>query len=123
MSGGDGTTGFPQPETVFSDIKTTIPFRTGQWNAIVEFRLILVCPKKLLVIKTYSTLVRPVDVNLISHEFNDMHQQPHDQEKSLFDRKTVYRKKRVGLAKTCLLMVGERLIGYKRGKLIRSTTR
>lgn len=73
MSGGDGTPGFPQPETVFSDIKTTIPFRTGQWNAIVEFGLILVCPKKLLVIKTYSTLVRPVDVNLISPEFNDMH--------------------------------------------------
>ncbi|KAF3556493.1 hypothetical protein F2Q69_00018057 [Brassica cretica] len=79
-----------QPETVFSDIKTTIPFRTGQWNAIVEFGLILVCPKKLLVIKTYSTLVRPVDVNLISPEFNDMHQQPHDQEKSLFDRNPIY---------------------------------
>lgn len=74
--GGGGSPAEDRSEIVFFDIKTTIPFRTGQWNAIVEFGSILVSPKKLLVLKTYSTLVRPVDVNLISPQFDDFASSP-----------------------------------------------
>ncbi|XP_045789038.1 protein NEN1-like [Trifolium pratense] len=53
-------------EIVFFDVETTVPTRTGQGFAILEFGAILVCPRKLTELRNYSTLVRPADLSLIS---------------------------------------------------------
>ncbi|VVB17612.1 unnamed protein product [Arabis nemorensis] len=53
-------------EIAFFDVETTIPFRPGQGYAILEFGSILVCPKKLVELRNYSTLVRPSNLNLIT---------------------------------------------------------
>ncbi|XP_028788238.1 protein NEN1-like [Neltuma alba] len=53
-------------EIVFFDVETTVPTRSGQGFAILEFGAILVCPKKLTELSSYSTLVRPADPSLIS---------------------------------------------------------
>ncbi|XP_060172559.1 protein NEN1-like isoform X1 [Lycium barbarum] len=53
-------------EIVFFDVETTIPTRTGQGYALLEFGAILVCPRKLVEQESYSTLVRPSDLSLIS---------------------------------------------------------
>ncbi|CAH2044033.1 unnamed protein product [Thlaspi arvense] len=48
-----------RPEIAFFDVETTIPFRPGQRFEILEFGAILVCPKKLVELRSYSALVRP----------------------------------------------------------------
>ncbi|XP_054820625.1 protein NEN1-like [Prosopis cineraria] len=53
-------------EIVFFDVETTVPTRPGQGFAILEFGAILVCPKKLTELSSYSTLVRPANPSLIS---------------------------------------------------------
>ncbi|KAK3225414.1 hypothetical protein Dsin_005276 [Dipteronia sinensis] len=53
-------------EIAFFDVETTVPTRQGQGFAILEFGAILVCPKKLEELDSYSTLVRPADPSLIS---------------------------------------------------------
>ncbi|XP_004508718.1 protein NEN1 [Cicer arietinum] len=53
-------------EIVFFDVETTVPTRTGQGFAILEFGAILVCPRKLTELRNYSTLVRPANLSLIS---------------------------------------------------------
>ncbi|KAJ9567402.1 LOW QUALITY PROTEIN: hypothetical protein OSB04_003368 [Centaurea solstitialis] len=55
-----------RPEIAFFDLETTIPTRQGQGYAILEFGSILVCPKKLVELESYETLVRPHDLSLIS---------------------------------------------------------
>ncbi|KAF7838490.1 protein NEN1-like [Senna tora] len=61
-----GLTTDDRSEIVFFDVETTIPTRSGQNYAILEFGAILVCPKKLTELHSYSTLVRPADPSLIS---------------------------------------------------------
>nr|GLL22172.1 protein NEN1-like [Ipomoea trifida] len=56
-------------EIVFFDIETTTPTRPGQGHAILEFGAILVCPRKLVELENYSTLVRPADPSLMSNLF------------------------------------------------------
>ncbi|KAL6995165.1 hypothetical protein U1Q18_005300 [Sarracenia purpurea var. burkii] len=58
--------GFDRSEIAFFDIETTVPFRSGQGFAMLEFGAILVCPRKLVELQSYSTLVRPADLSLIS---------------------------------------------------------
>lgn len=58
--------GEDRSEIVFFDVETTIPTRTGQKYALLEFGAILVCPRKLVEQHSYSTLVRPSDLSLIS---------------------------------------------------------
>ncbi|KAK2655569.1 hypothetical protein Ddye_008621 [Dipteronia dyeriana] len=53
-------------EIAFFDVETTVPTRQGQGFAILEFGAILVCPKNLEELDSYSTLVRPADPSLIS---------------------------------------------------------
>lgn len=60
------SSGLDQPKIVFFDLETTIPTRNGQPYAILEFGSILVCPKKLTELESYETLVRPLDMSLIT---------------------------------------------------------
>ncbi|XP_050224779.1 protein NEN1 [Mercurialis annua] len=53
-------------EIAFFDLETTVPTRTGQGFAILEFGAILVCSMKLVELRSYSTLVRPANPSLIS---------------------------------------------------------
>ncbi|KAI4329633.1 hypothetical protein MLD38_028000 [Melastoma candidum] len=53
-------------EIAFFDVETTVPTRTGQGFAILEFGAILVCPRKLVELQSYSTLIRPSDLSFIS---------------------------------------------------------
>lgn len=52
-------------EIAFFDVETTVPKR-GERFAILEFGSILVCPKKLTELRSYTTLVQPADLGLIS---------------------------------------------------------
>ncbi|PWA45565.1 Exonuclease [Artemisia annua] len=58
--------GINQPEIVFFDLETTIPVQKGQPYAILEFGSILLCPKKLTELESYETLVKPLNMSLIS---------------------------------------------------------
>lgn len=53
-------------EIAFFDVETTVPTRPGQGFTILEFGSILVCPRKLEELESYSTLVRPADLSSIS---------------------------------------------------------
>ncbi|CAN8264793.1 unnamed protein product [Cochlearia groenlandica] len=53
-------------EIAFFDVETTIPFRVGQRYEILEFGSILVCPKKLVELRSYSSLVRPANLSNIT---------------------------------------------------------
>ncbi|KAM7483341.1 hypothetical protein LguiB_007924 [Lonicera macranthoides] len=53
-------------EIAFFDLETTIPTRTVHGYSILEFGAILVCPKKLVELDNYSTLVRPSDLSRIT---------------------------------------------------------
>ncbi|KAL3640552.1 hypothetical protein CASFOL_015520 [Castilleja foliolosa] len=59
-------TGDDRSEIAFFDVETTVPTRTGQGHAILEFGAILVCPRKLVELRSYSTLVRPADLSHIT---------------------------------------------------------
>ncbi|XVF11888.1 hypothetical protein REPUB_Repub08aG0066200 [Reevesia pubescens] len=54
-------------EICFFDLETTVPHRCGQGYVILEFGAILVCPKRLVELKSYTSLVRPDDPSSISH--------------------------------------------------------
>uniref|UniRef100_A0A1J3CQ00 Protein NEN2 n=1 Tax=Noccaea caerulescens TaxID=107243 RepID=A0A1J3CQ00_NOCCA len=53
-------------EIAFFDLETTIPFRAGQKYEILEFGSILVCPKKLVELRSYTALVRPANLSYIT---------------------------------------------------------
>ncbi|KAL3528421.1 hypothetical protein ACH5RR_007743 [Cinchona calisaya] len=59
--------GVEKSEIAFFDVETSVPSRPGQGFAILEFGAILVCPKKLIELENYSTLVKPSDLSLISN--------------------------------------------------------
>ncbi|XP_062201363.1 protein NEN1-like [Phragmites australis] len=49
------------PEIAFFDVETSVPQRPGQGYALLEFGAILVCPRRLVEVASYATLVRPAD--------------------------------------------------------------
>ena len=54
------------PEIAFFDLETSVPQRPGQGYALLEFGAILVCPRSLVEVACYATLVRPVDLCVVS---------------------------------------------------------
>lgn len=54
------------PEIAFFDVETSVPQRAGQGYALLEFGAILVCPRRLVEVASYATLVRPADLCVVS---------------------------------------------------------
>ena len=54
------------PEIAFFDVETSVPRRSREGYALLEFGAILVCPRRLVEVACYSTLVRPADLGVIS---------------------------------------------------------
>jgi DNA polymerase III epsilon subunit-like protein len=53
-------------ELVFFDVETTMPTGAESRCWMLEFGAILVCPRKLIEIGSYSTLIRPADLSVVS---------------------------------------------------------
>ncbi|TKW25415.1 hypothetical protein SEVIR_3G118100v4 [Setaria viridis] len=58
-------------EIVFFDVETTAPSPAGRWW-LLEFGAILVCPRKLVEVGSYDTLIRPGDLSAVSRRFTDV---------------------------------------------------
>ncbi|CAN6336547.1 unnamed protein product [Urochloa humidicola] len=58
-------------EIVFFDVETTAPSPAGRWW-LLEFGAILVCPRKLVEVGSYDTLIRPGDMSAVSRRFTDV---------------------------------------------------
>ncbi|EOA17274.1 hypothetical protein CARUB_v10005547mg [Capsella rubella] len=56
---------FPN-EIVFFDLETTVPNKTGQHFHILEFGAIIVCPRKLEELESFTTLIQPKDLSVVS---------------------------------------------------------
>ncbi|KAL8476128.1 hypothetical protein ACS0TY_028694 [Phlomoides rotata] len=54
------------PEMVFFDLETTVPNKLGQRFWVLEFGSIMVCPRKLVELESYCTLIRPRDLSAVS---------------------------------------------------------
>ncbi|KAK4485952.1 hypothetical protein RD792_008604 [Penstemon davidsonii] len=53
-------------EIVFFDLETTVPNKTGQKFNVLEFGAIVVCPRKLIELESYCTLIRPQDLSVVA---------------------------------------------------------
>ncbi|KAF9617516.1 hypothetical protein IFM89_036720 [Coptis chinensis] len=53
-------------QIVFFDLETTVPSRTRQKFCVLEFGAIVVCPRKLVELDSYCTLIRPKDLSVVS---------------------------------------------------------
>ncbi|WOL06818.1 protein NEN4 [Canna indica] len=53
-------------EIVFFDVETTAPAADGRRLWLLEFGAILVCPRKLVEVDSYCTMIRPADLSVVS---------------------------------------------------------
>lgn len=56
---------FPN-EIIFFDLETTVPNKPGQHFHILEFGAIIVCPRKLEELSSFTTLIQPKDLSVVS---------------------------------------------------------
>ncbi|KAJ3673821.1 hypothetical protein LUZ60_005813 [Juncus effusus] len=54
------------PEIAFFDTETSVPARKGEGYALLEFGAVLVCPKRLTELFSYSTLIKPANLDAIT---------------------------------------------------------
>ncbi|XP_076935926.1 protein NEN4-like [Bidens hawaiensis] len=52
-------------EVVFFDLETNVPNKPGQKFWVLEFGAMVVCPRKLVEIESYCTLIRPGDLSAV----------------------------------------------------------
>nr|XP_043630885.1 protein NEN4 [Erigeron canadensis] len=52
-------------EIVFFDLETNVPRKPGQKFWVLEFGAMVVCPRKLLELESYCTLIRPGDLTAV----------------------------------------------------------
>lgn len=53
------------PQMVFFDLETTVPNKMGQRFWVLEFGAIIVCPRKLVELDSYCTLIKPRDLSAV----------------------------------------------------------
>ncbi|XP_043719322.1 protein NEN4-like [Telopea speciosissima] len=53
-------------EIVFFDLETTVPNRGGQRFWVLEFGAMVICPRKLVELENYCTLIRPKDLSVVA---------------------------------------------------------
>ncbi|XP_034689918.1 protein NEN4 [Vitis riparia] len=66
MEASDDSSQERAAEIVFFDLETTVPNRAGQRFWVLEFGAIVVCPRKLVELESYSTLIRPGDLSAVA---------------------------------------------------------
>lgn len=66
MDSSDDSSQERAAEIVFFDLETTVPNRAGQRFWVLEFGAIVVCPRKLVELESYSTLIRPGDLSAVA---------------------------------------------------------
>ena len=54
------------PAIVFFDLETTVPKKGGERFSVLEFGAIVVSPHKLSEVGSYTTLIRPKDLSVVS---------------------------------------------------------
>ncbi|KAK1430748.1 hypothetical protein QVD17_13714 [Tagetes erecta] len=52
-------------EIVFFDLETNVPKKPGQKFWVLEFGAMVVCPRKLVELESYCTLIRPGDLSVV----------------------------------------------------------
>ncbi|KAF8012115.1 hypothetical protein BT93_I0292 [Corymbia citriodora subsp. variegata] len=52
-------------EIVFFDLETTMPRKSGQGFSVLEFGAIVICPRKLVELESFCTLIRPRDITVV----------------------------------------------------------
>lgn len=52
-------------EIVFFDLETNVPKNPGQKFWVLEFGAVVVCPRKLVELESYCTLIRPGDLSVV----------------------------------------------------------
>ncbi|KAK4840127.1 hypothetical protein QYF36_000446 [Acer negundo] len=57
-------------EIVFFDLETNVPRRTGQRFWVLEFGAIVVCPRNLVELESYTTLIKPKDLSVVALKSN-----------------------------------------------------
>lgn len=60
-------------EIVFFDLETNVPRKAGQKFWVLEFGAMVVCPRKLVELESYCTLIRPGDLTAVGVKSGRVH--------------------------------------------------